>query len=158
MRGQRDGNRLARPGDERLGVFDDVRGYLVVRHHRFGPLRKRHESRHVARGVVRAVAGVRFEERRIVVDDPEEQLPAVEPHAAKHPPRTQPLETRELLEDVREVLRLNGHQGVRNVPSADSSARSALISGAAALRSNGGAALQSYAQGCWVCMFSGSLR
>ena len=53
-------------------------------------------------------------------------------------------EALELLEDVREVLRLHGHaQGVRSAPSCASSARSALISGAAATGSKAGAAFQS---------------
>ena len=49
LRRQRHGHRLARPRHQQLRVLDDVRRHLVIAHGTHGPIRGRHEARHVAR-------------------------------------------------------------------------------------------------------------
>ena len=95
--------------------------------------------------VLGAVRLVGLEEQRVVVDEAEEQLAAVQADAAEHAPRSARRRARELLEDVGEVLRLDGHRlrACASVPSCASSARSDFMSGAAATASKAGAWFQS---------------
>src|SRR5207302_7624265 len=68
------------------------------------------ELTHSAGGVICAVVVVDAQIQRIVVDEAEEELLAIEPHAAEHAPRAQPREARELLERVSEEIRADRHE------------------------------------------------
>ena len=103
---------------QRFAVFDDVGRHLVVRQYGFRPSGEWHEARHAARDVVGAGAAVRLEEQRVVVDEAEEQIAAVEPDTTEHAARAQARNTFELFEDVGEILRSHGHSGCAQRPEA----------------------------------------
>ena len=102
------GGRPASPVRELLGIFHDVYRYFVVGLERLPGAGA--ERLHAALAVGLATGVVCFKVEPALVDDPEEDIAAIEPVSAEHGAAGDATETVELIQhEVFEAVRLDRH-------------------------------------------------